>query len=74
MKNVIFILDHFAMWLTAPDLGDHPTTLLLLNISWYYLILRLSECIETVLFVLRKRFRQVTSISRKMPNFKIIFA
>lgn len=47
------------MWFTEPDLGNHPTTLLLLNISWYYLILRLMECIETVIFVLRKKFSQV---------------
>ncbi|XP_018494693.1 elongation of very long chain fatty acids protein 7 [Galendromus occidentalis] len=57
-----FWTGHYAMWFTTPDRGDHPTTLLLLNVSWYYLVLRLTECIETVLFVLRKRFRQVSTL------------
>lgn len=57
-----FYTGHYSIWFTSPDLGDHPYTKLLLNVSWYYLLLRLTECIETVLFVLRKKFRQVSTL------------
>lgn len=53
---------YYSFWFTAPDLSTHPTSLMLLNITWYYIILRLTECIETVIFVLRKRFRQVSGL------------
>lgn len=55
-----FYSGYYAVWFTVPDLSTHPNSLLLLNISWYYLLLRISECIETVMFVLRKKFRQVS--------------
>ncbi|XP_054929991.1 very long chain fatty acid elongase 7-like isoform X2 [Dermacentor andersoni] len=57
-----FVTGHYNLFLQGPDLSSRPTTMLLLQVSWWYLVLRLSECIETVFFVLRKKFNQVSGL------------
>ncbi|XP_064480149.1 very long chain fatty acid elongase 7-like isoform X2 [Ornithodoros turicata] len=57
-----FMTGHYHIFLQGPDLSSRPITMILLNVSWYYLMLRLCECIETVFFVLRKKFNQVSGL------------
>ncbi|XP_075732368.1 very long chain fatty acid elongase 7-like isoform X1 [Rhipicephalus microplus] len=57
-----FVTGHYDLFLQGPDLSTRPTTMILLQVSWWYLVLRLSECIETVFFVLRKKFNQVSGL------------
>lgn len=53
---------HYRLWFAAPDPSMHPNTLTLISLTWYYIFLRFAECIETVIFVLRKRYRQVSGL------------
>lgn len=44
------------------DFSAEPTTLLLVHLSWWYYMMRIFEFLDTVFFVLRKKFAQVSAL------------
>jgi GNS1/SUR4 family len=55
-----FTLDH--MWTCLPKESNSETWLNYKTAQWWFLLLRLSELIETVVFVLRKKEKQVSTL------------
>lgn len=46
----------------GPDFSTDPVTLLIVRFTWWYYLLRLFEFLDTVFFVMRKKYAQVSAL------------
>ncbi|XP_076333669.1 very long chain fatty acid elongase 1-like [Tachypleus tridentatus] len=50
-------------WLCQPiSYATDPETMTLVNLGWYYLLLKIFEFTDTIFFILRKKFTHISAL------------
>ncbi|XP_075547127.1 very long chain fatty acid elongase 7-like isoform X2 [Dermacentor variabilis] len=60
--RLAFVENGYSLMLQEVDTSMRPATLRLVSLSWWYYMFRIFEFTETVFFVLRKKFGQVSGL------------
>ncbi|CAN7945494.1 unnamed protein product [Ixodes hexagonus] len=57
-----YIEKRYSLFGQGPDFATDPVALLIVKLSWWYYVLRLFEFLDTVFFVMRKKYAQVSTL------------
>lgn len=50
-------------WICEPvNYGDDPETIKMISIGWWYLLLKIAEFLDTIFFVMRKKFDHISAL------------
>ncbi|XP_041360043.1 elongation of very long chain fatty acids protein 4-like [Gigantopelta aegis] len=56
----VSIVDKYQFGCQAVDTSDRPTALRMASVAWWYFFSKIIELLDTVIFILRKKYKQVT--------------